>query len=241
MKKDINKRYSNASELIRALNKFIPWYEQSHKKEILAKYIVHTEGNNRLSTSQLKLSGMKAKSTSGFWFTIFFILIFFILGVFQIYNFISDERLVKIDVTTNVANCSVYLDNKLLGRIAGTHEQFSELEVGTHLLKIINEDNNGEYQTNLQLQPGKIHNINAKLPTKDIYVSISTTSQPTGAVVYLDNQLIGHTPIQNMIVKSGKHHLKINKEGYLTLSEELNFDQNRNYNFHFNLNLKNSP
>ena len=76
MKKDINKRYSNASELIRALNKFIPWYEQSHKKDILSKYIEHSGNNNKSSSSQLKLSGMRSQSTSGFWFTVFFILIF---------------------------------------------------------------------------------------------------------------------------------------------------------------------
>jgi hypothetical protein len=82
---------------------------------------------------------------------------------------------------------------------------------------------------------GKLATINAQIPERNTVVSVKATSVPLGARIYLDNQLLGETPLDRLRLKSGEHTIRASRTGYQSLSEKVIFEKNQSYHLHFQL------
>jgi serine/threonine-protein kinase len=235
MKKDRSKRYKNASELIRDLNKFIPWQEHTNKKEILARYLTKFEDKKRRrSTTKFQPAFMQGSSPR-FWFMAAALIILFIFAAYQTNRFFQRERLVDLEISTNIANCIVYLDDRVLGKIENKQNVFSNISPGIYTLKIIGPERNSVYQGNLTLTPGVKAAVNAYIPYNTTSVAITAKSSPSGAKLYIDEQFVGLTPITQLSLRGGQHQFKLEKDGYNSYNEKFECKINHSYNLHFTL------
>jgi serine/threonine protein kinase len=236
MKKDRAKRYRNASELIRDLNKYIPWHEHTHKKEVLSQYLKKFDAKSTRKTStRFQPVGLQSDISPKFWLSIATVIILFIFGASQLSRFLSLERFAEIEISTNVAQCDVYLDNRMIGKIDEKFFTFKNLLPGDHQLAITGPKENGIYQANVSLSPGSKTSIAAYVPRRTSSVVLNVKSTPSGADFYINDRLMGKTPLERLAVGNGIHEIKLSKDGHKTYLQKSDFATNQSYHLHVTL------
>ncbi|MDI6791462.1 MAG: PEGA domain-containing protein [bacterium] len=121
----------------------------------------------------------------------------------------------KIQVTSSPPGASVYLDGEKKG---STPILLNEISSGAHNIKLVKGDFVWTKATLV------IPNATTEMKV-ELRATIVVDSEPTGASIYLDNELIGTTPFSKSIT-AGKHTIILKKAGYkdwpyqVTLSPE---------------------
>jgi len=236
MRKDRSRRYANASEMIKDLNKFIPWYEHTHKKEILAQYLNKFEDKKtKKDTTKFQHAVIYKSNTFKFRMIAAALVILFIFAAYQINRFFQKERLIDLEISTNIANCTVYLDEHRIGKIESKQKIFTNIGPGMYMLKIIGPEGNGIYLGNVTLIPGSRTSVAAFIPSNNSSVAITAKSSPSGAKLYIDNNLVGLTPVSQLSLTGGPHEFRLVKEGYISHNETFDLKLNHSYHLHYTL------
>ena len=144
------------------------------------------------------------------------------------------------EIKTNIQPSSVYLDGRLIGEMRTQSKVFENILSGKHLLQIHGVGNNGIYQSNYVFESGKDVSINAQIPRRNTVVTVAATSNPSGAEIYLDGELLGNTPLQRLRLRSGQHIIKAQMNGYETYVDQINLEKNQSYHLHYNLDTTNT-
>lgn len=79
------------------------------------------------------------------------------------------------------------------------------------------------------------------LPATVLASKISVTTDPPGALVFLDNVLVGPAPVTIPKVERGAHTLKVSLEGYVTREDPLDVDGESDFQIHAPLNPAPKP
>ncbi|TFH00621.1 MAG: PEGA domain-containing protein [Calditrichales bacterium] len=236
MHRDIHKRYRNASEFIRDLDTFIPWRIQTNKKPVIMQFLRKYE-TDTLNSSENAFTPprMYASSTRNFWYWTVIAAILFFIAAFQMHHYLKKERFVTMEVVTNVTQASVFLDGRLLGIMDETNQVFPNIVSGNHRLEIRGNFDEGVYQTNISLAAKKNAVINTRVPRRNTVVDILATSDPDSAAVYLDDILLGTTPLNDLRLKKGSHTITVRKNGFQTIIDRVDFEKNQSYHLHYRL------
>lgn len=241
MRRDTDKRYLNASEFIRDLDHFLPWKVQTDKKEIFSQFLRKFETDTLKSSEEtFKPSRMYQASTKKFWYGTAAVILLFLLASFQIHRFFENERFITMEVKTNIQPSSIYLDGNLIGEMTTQSKVFENILSGDHQLQIRGKGNNGVYQANYFFESGKDVTINARIPRRNTVVTVAATSNPSGAAIYLDGELLGNTPLTRLRLRSGQHTIKVLVRGHDTYVDQINLEKNQSYHLHYNLSPINS-
>jgi hypothetical protein len=114
----------------------------------------------------------------------------------------------NIDVRSDPSGASIYLDGVYEGTTPAT---ISDTSPGSHTIKLT-KSGYVDYMTTVYVSAGDTESVDATLtPTTG---SISVSSAPSGADIYLDGAYKGTTPATIPDVPPGSHTLKLEKYGY---------------------------
>ena len=236
MRRDTDKRYRNASELIRDLDQFIPWKEKANKKVIISQFLRKYETDTIKSSDDVfRPPRMYVTNSKKFWYMAAVLGVLFFLAAFQINRFLKNERLVQLEVTSDAEISTVFLDGKYIGEIKKKVQVFPNITPGEHSIEIRGEGDKGIHQENLNFKAGEDVKIQASIPGRKTVVTLHVHSSPNGADMFFDDQKLGNTPLNGLRLKSGTHTIKIAKKGYLPLSRKINLDNSQSYNVHYRL------
>ncbi len=72
-------------------------------------------------------------------------------------------------------------------------------------------------------EEGKVVNAASKESAKDAAGTVSLTTNPDGAEVYVDDQFYGNSPA-TLRLKPGKHTIRVKASGYKDWSREISTD-----------------
>jgi serine/threonine protein kinase len=241
MRRDLDKRYLNASEFIRDLNHFIPWKVQTDKKEIISQFLRKYE-TDTLKSSDEKFTPfrMYPESSKKFWYGTAAVILLFLLASFQINRFFKNERFITMEVNTNIQPSSVYLDGNYIGDILTQSKVFENILSGAHKLQIRGTGDNGIFQSNYNFESGKDISISAQIPKRNTVVTVATTTSPSGAAIYLEEKFLGNSPLNRLRLTSGQHTIKAVIKGYKTYEDRITLEKNQSYHLHYNLTPNNS-
>jgi hypothetical protein len=122
----------------------------------------------------------------------------------------------KIKVTSTPSDARVFFNGKLKGKTPITIDNLTpwreyDLEIRKEMYS--------DWVQKVFTEPGEITTYHAVLKKKEGTVYIY--SVPPGASVYLDNKLVGKTPIRDYTITLGKHDLRLEKEGYQTTQKPI--------------------
>ena len=87
------------------------------------------------------------------------------------------------------------------------------------------------YETEVELRSGQKGSVHAQL----YRYSLTATSQPPGASVYLDDQAVGRTPIENLTIEQQQFTIKFTKGGYAPYSESVSLNRGERAHVHAEL------
>ncbi|HLP15708.1 MAG TPA: PEGA domain-containing protein [Bacteroidota bacterium] len=121
-----------------------------------------------------------------------------------------------LSVTSTLQGASVYLDDKLLG---STPIEKRSIESGRHTLRVdlpLYHSHTEEFT----IKDGESKRSDVTL--KPAFGSLEITSAPeSGADVYLDEVKVGVTPFSNPMIASGKYLLRVSKNLFTDVEEEI--------------------
>lgn len=128
-------------------------------------------------------------------------------------------QFVNVKVTTD-SQSDIYVDNELKGKGSWT----GRLPDGEHVF----EAKKASHKPTLKNAYFVIgHDENIIIPDPEpIYGTVDVNSTPLGATIYIDDKKYGTSPKVLDDVLIGKHRLRLEKEGYATVTKNINIDEN---------------
>jgi len=121
--------------------------------------------------------------------------------------------IVQIQSTPNEAG--VWINNRFIGT---TPREKEELKAGRYNL-VVRKKGYAEYRDAFVVRKDQTTGIEIQL---EILGKLNIYSQPAGAVVLLDGNSIGSTPINEKELKQGSYRISLRKEGYEEYSTSVN-------------------
>ncbi len=118
-------------------------------------------------------------------------------------------------------NATVYVDDKIIGLTSSSDPLQCKVLPGKHTIKFIKPGYAPSSKT-VYLSPGQ----NLKLSeTLHGFGRLIINSTPAGALVYLDDQFLGTTPLTYPKAPSGQHLLTLTKQGYSKYQETISIKE----------------
>lgn len=102
------------------------------------------------------------------------------------------------------------------------------------IIKSITRDYQGEIEGLVALMQSitnELSGLQKPQTTPKKKIEISVNSQPNNSEVYIDNQLVGRTPLKLSDVSAGQHQLKIQKSGYAPYEERIDVKSGDNKSY----------
>ncbi|MBT7349179.1 PEGA domain-containing protein, partial [candidate division WWE3 bacterium] len=121
----------------------------------------------------------------------------------------------SISTNSEPSNAIILIDNKKVGT---TPKILTDLSYEEHLLEI-RMDGYEAWSESFNMEPGIELSVVAELQM--IAGSVSITSEPTNAMILIDNKKSGDTPTTLTGILPGEHNVEIMIEGYETWSESV--------------------
>lgn len=91
---------------------------------------------------------------------------------------------------------------------------------------------------NVNISKGEKKVLNITLPAIKSYFSIQDAENATGAKVIIDDKEVGLVPIQNIMIKAGRHKLRVEKPHFLPEMDEYEFFLNEAEALTMNISMK---
>jgi hypothetical protein len=123
----------------------------------------------------------------------------------------------SISVTSNPSGAAIYLDGVYQGKtLAGNPFYIISVQPGSHTIELSMQGYQ-DFQTTVSVTAGQTTSVSATLnrnPQPPSTGTITVSSSPSGAEVYLDNVFQGYTPQTIQNVAAGSHVLLMKLGGY---------------------------
>jgi len=123
----------------------------------------------------------------------------------------------SIHIYSEPSLADIYINDELQGK---TPLQIEKILSGTINIKII-KPGYDIYEEDVLIEPGESVKINVHLNFTISSSSLTISSVPPGALVYLDTNFVGLSPVQLTTIKSGFYKLTLFKDGYKSHQETL--------------------
>ena len=128
----------------------------------------------------------------------------------------------KIKVTSDPSRARVFLDGTYRGRTPIT---IGDVTVGEHQIKVTKDDYY-DWSETVTVKSNRTTTVLARLDRIPRTGSISVTSSPSHARVFLDGEYRGRTPLTIRDVRVGEYQIKVTKEGYYDWSQAIGVRSN---------------
>lgn len=121
----------------------------------------------------------------------------------------------KIEIITDPPNAQIYLDSTIAGT---TNKVLENIPAGKHKLVIVLEGYENISKM-IIVEPNQIAKV------KEIFVpqtgALEVTSDPTGAMIYLNGKYVGKTPYKLPEIRVGSYSIKIELNDYQTVEQKI--------------------
>lgn len=231
--KNRDKRYKNATELIRDINKFLPLQVQTHDKFLISEFIKQYEKLEQTATIHSNL--YKSIKPVASWTSIIVLIILFFFSLININRYFVNERFSNLSIETNAKEFMINIDDKHIASSESGNLQISNILPGNHRLEVIGTGKYGIYSSNIFLNPAEKKHQKIILPEKNNTVNISISADPIASKIYLNNRYIGETPIDKLVLSSGLQTIELKKSGYRDLKIVKDLKSEQSYSLHYSM------
>jgi hypothetical protein len=187
------------------------------------------------TTSTISYNNLYKGNSTRFWLGAAAMMIVGTVSMVQMQRFLVAERYSSINLKSNVSTGKIYLNRHPAGYLKNGNQVLKNLSPGIYDMEIHGIGPFGVYQTRIDLPPARDANIFADIPDRNTQVHLITSSSPARAKVFLDDQLVGETPLSGLKTRSGTHQIKLVKDGYKTLHARIELQNNQSYHLNYTL------
>ena len=116
----------------------------------------------------------------------------------------------------------IYLDNQLLAKGAW----INTLEYGTYNIEA-RKDNHYSTYTTIEVKPASEMQTFTLNPPIPMTGALAVEGSPAMATIYVDNEMVGKTPMIVNQLLAGKHTVRVEKEGYKSVTKEVVVEESK--------------
>ena len=127
----------------------------------------------------------------------------------------------KVTLECSMTEAEIYLN----GSLVGTGSWTGELNAAMYQVEV-KRDGHTSRTTSFSLQPQDEKTISLPVP-QPIYGTISVTSVPIGATVYIDNVEVGTTPLLKSEILVGHRKVEFRKQDYKTVFMDVEIEEGK--------------
>jgi len=236
LNKNRAKRYTNATELIRDINKFLPLHVQSNDNKLISDFVKHYERIEQTATIHSNL--YKSVKPAATWISIIVLILLFFFALFNINRFFDGERFSNLTIESNSKQFSVTIDGNSLNSSTTGQLKITNILPGNHELEVRGDDKYGINSSNIYLNPAEEKYQKVLLPEKNNTVNLSISTIPSESNVYINDRFIGKSPIDKLTLTSGKQNINIQKDGFHDLIIHKEFLSEQSYALQYTLSRK---
>lgn len=163
-------------------------------------------------------------------FVVLPLLLAFVVCAILIFLFSSNKPKGALQATSNLKS-KVYLDGKLIGETPLCKCELKDMiAIGDHIIRLVPEKGSFEpFEQKITISSKVLSVINRNFADTGIAnaslislitipdkqdAQVSVVSFPNGTQVYLDNNLVGQSPLLLKHITDSEHELKLSREGY---------------------------
>ncbi|MBZ0108269.1 MAG: PEGA domain-containing protein, partial [Candidatus Scalindua rubra] len=138
----------------------------------------------------------------------------------------------SISMKSNPSEATIFLDGKEIGT---TPDTIKPVAIGTHEIEV-KKDGHAEWKKKLKMKKGTEITLNALL--QPVTGTARFESEPTGALIFLDDENVGSTPKVMTGINTGKHKVEFRLEGYSSYLQMIKIKAGRESAFTATLQIK---
>ncbi len=131
----------------------------------------------------------------------------------------------RVEINANVYGANVYVDGNYRGKTPLT----LNLERGSHNFEV-EASGYSSYSQSFYISSDRVVNVNLG-KTKAV---VNFNSNPSNARVYINASYRGTTPLQ-LSLNEGKYTVRMDKDGYISKTQEITIKSGQSYNYNFTL------
>lgn len=113
----------------------------------------------------------------------------------------------------------IYLDNHLLG----SNQWMGSLECGSHEIEVRKANHHSAYTSITVLLQDSVQTFQLNLPIQK-YGALAIEGKPIMGTVYVDNKMVGKSPILVSQLAFGEHTVRIERDGYQSQTKRIVID-----------------
>ena len=235
LRKDPLRRYQNSTELIYDLEKVIPWQLRSRKKQIIARMLSHLNKDRPISATTIDMNvytGPQTWAWKLFRYSLSAVILFCLIFLGSQF---SDNHLGHIKLTLPEKDYLVQIDNRVGQRAAEQEMVIGPLLKGTHSLLVQDEAGENISYASLFITPSDTVRMKIAAHTSTLPSTINIKSDPPGALVKMNGDTVGFTPVNQFFALPGKVTIELSKEGKKTFTDTLHIRAGKQYDMNFKL------
>ena len=130
------------------------------------------------------------------------------------------QRYGTLNITSSPDGARAYVDGQFVGYTPLRYGTTS----GSHEVRVESSDYD-EFQTSVTLNGGETLDVDASLGRAQRTGSVSFTSQPSGADVYVDGQFVGTTPTGSVTLNPGDYQASFRTSGFESATVNFSVDR----------------
>jgi hypothetical protein len=134
-------------------------------------------------------------------------------------------QIYRVEINSNVYGANVYVDGTYRGRTP----LIMNLERGSHNFKV-EVSGYSSYSQSFYISSDRVINVNLS-KSKSV---VNFSSNPSNARVYINSSYRGTTPLQ-LSLDEGTYTVRIDKDGFMSKTEEISVQSGQSYNYNFTL------
>ncbi len=147
------------------------------------------------------------------------------IGVAAVLMFADRTELASLEIDTDPEETEVYIDGRLV-HSGPTPITVGNLKPGEHEVRVLAGGFDPSERTVI-LNPGEQRRLPFELASSVAPTLLVIKSEPSGARVFIDDQLIDQTPLQHDGVEPGERQIRLEKEGYLPWTRKVRVEQGK--------------
>lgn len=147
------------------------------------------------------------------------------IGVAAVLLFADQDELASLEIETRPPAAEVYIDGRLV-HSGQTPITVGNLKAGEHEVRVLADGFDPSERTVI-LNAGEVRRLPFELASSVAPTLLVIKSEPNGARVFIDDQLIDQTPLQHDGVEPGERQIRLEKEGYLPWTRKVRVEQGK--------------
>jgi serine/threonine protein kinase len=228
MHMNLNKRYDNMSEVVRVIERFLKDESLAENKSGLQLYFGELMEKKKANKYRKKPSthdkeaGDKPKIWRKYAIGFATLLIVTILG-FAGFAYLRDNYFAKLQIESNATTGKVILDDSVIGELENGRFYGTFIRTERSYLRVVSGEKYPQYERLVNLNPGETKYIKINENPLRLKAKVTFDTVPQGARIYLDNKLIGYSPLKDRNIVDGKRKITYRLPGYKTHSQFRDF------------------